>query len=418
MTSRIECRGLQALGLMLGLAIVAACGGEAASDSGADGSDANSIVAASGSTAAGVPAAASGHGTAGMGASAASSGDANAAAAANSNGAAAGGSASAGLAAAGNASPAAAAAAASGAAPGLPSGTAAATGSSGSTPTGAAAASGNTSPISAAGSSASEPAASQTSAGAAAPGSAAMSGADPASCTGDNPSKAPVIYIIGDSTASVYEANLYPRMGWAQPLQEYFQTTCATIQDKALSGRSSKSFLDEGAWAPVRAALREGDFVLIQFGHNDEKSDDAARYTEPFGSYQEHLSMYIDDTLAAKATPILLNSIERNKWSSGKLSATHGDYPEAVRQLAQKRQLTLVDMTQLTHAYLEGLGQAASTKLFMNLAAGESPNYPSGNTDDTHLQEKGAHRVAEIALADLARQRTPIAALLEKVPAP
>lgn len=240
---------------------------------------------------------------------------------------------------------------------------------------------------------------------------------EPASCQRTQPdAKTPVIYVIGDSTASVYEKDLYPRMGWAQPLQDYFKPACAKVQDKALSGRSGKSFYDEGAWTPIKSALRAGDFVLIQFGHNDEKREDSARYTEPFGSYQQYLSKYIDDTLAARATPILLSSIERNNWKSGKLSESHGDYPEAVRQLAQMRKLTLVDMTQLTHAYFDGIGQAATTKLFLNLAAGESPNYPNGNSDNTHLQEKGARIVADIALADLARQRAPVAALLDHVP--
>jgi lysophospholipase L1-like esterase len=207
-------------------------------------------------------------------------------------------------------------------------------------------------------------------------------------------------------------------MGWGQPLQDYFEPACASVQDKALSGRSSKSFYEEGAWTPIRDALRPNDFVLIQFGHNDEKSEDAARYTEPFTTYQSYLTKYIDDTQAKAATAILLTSIERNKWSNGKLSATHGEYPEAVRQLAHMRNLTLVDMTALTHQYFESIGAAASDKLFMNLAPGEYPNYPSGSSDDTHLREQGARIVADIALAELARQRTPLAALLKQVPRP
>ncbi|HKU42060.1 MAG TPA: rhamnogalacturonan acetylesterase [Polyangiales bacterium] len=265
-------------------------------------------------------------------------------------------------------------------------------------------------------------------AGAGAAGAGGSAGADagsaaptvePASCKRiQADADTPVIYVIGDSTASVYEANLSPRMGWAQPLQEYFRPACAKVQDKALSGRSSKSFYDEGAWTPIKSALRAGDYVLIQFGHNDEKREDTARYTEPFGTYQQYLGKYIDDTLAARATPILLTSIERNNWKSGKLSASHGEYPEAVRQLAHMRNLTLVDMTELTHSYFESIGEAATTKLFLNLAPGESPNYPSGNSDNTHLQEKGARIVADLALADLARQRASIAALLDRVPDP
>src|SRR5262252_4941332 len=147
-------------------------------------------------------------------------------------------------------------------------------------------------------------------------------------------------------------------MGWAQPLPDYYAAACATIQDKALSGRSSKSFYDEGSWTPVRNALRAGDYVLIQFGHNDEKSDDPVRYTDPATTFPQYLGRYIDETKAKGATPILLSPINRNKWSGTTLSDTHGAYPGAVRQLATARQLTLVDATALTKSYFERIGQA------------------------------------------------------------
>jgi lysophospholipase L1-like esterase len=230
----------------------------------------------------------------------------------------------------------------------------------------------------------------------------------------------PTVWVIGDSTASIYTADLYPRTGWAQPLQDYFAPACATIQDKALSGRSSKSFYDEGSWTPVRDALRAGDYVLIQFGHNDEKTDDPTRYTDPATTYPQYLSMYVDDTRARGATPILLTSINRNKWASATtLSDTHGAYPPAVRQLAAARQVSLVDATALTKVYFERIGMAATTALFMDLAPGQFPNYPDGNTDDTHLQEKGARTIAQMVLADLARQALPLGTLVKAVqPAP
>jgi len=229
-------------------------------------------------------------------------------------------------------------------------------------------------------------------------------GASTCNRTGSAGSQTPTVYVIGDSTASVYGSDLYPRMGWAQPMQDYFAPACATIQDKALSGRSSKSFYDEGAWTPIRSALRAGDFVLIQFGHNDEKTDDAARGTDPFTTFQQYLSIYLDDTQAKGATPILLTPINRNNWSGGVLKDTHGDYPAAMRQLAQTRKVSLVDATALTKTYFERIGQAATTLLFMDLAAGQFPNYPSGNTDNTHLQETGARAIAQMVLADLYRQ--------------
>jgi pectinesterase len=230
----------------------------------------------------------------------------------------------------------------------------------------------------------------------------------------------PTIWVIGDSTASVYAANLYPRMGWAQPLQDFFAPACATVQDRAISGRSSKSFFDEGAWTPVRDALKSGDFVLIQFGHNDEKSEDPLRFTEPFTTFQQYLSTYLDDTLGKGATPILLTPINRNNWAGAVLNDTHGQYPVAMRQLAESRHVALVDTTALTKSYFEGIGPAATTLLFMDLALGQFPNYPDGNVDNTHLQEGGARTIAQIILADLARQARqalPIARLVQQAPA-
>ncbi|HEY4186534.1 MAG TPA: rhamnogalacturonan acetylesterase [Polyangia bacterium] len=249
-------------------------------------------------------------------------------------------------------------------------------------------------------------------------GNSGSAGAGASTCnlSGAAGSKTPTVYVIGDSTASVYASNLYPRMGWAQPLQDYFAAACATIQDKALSGRSSKSFYDEGAWTPIRNALRAGDFVLIQFGHNDEKSDDATLFTDPFTTYEQYLSKYLDDTQAKGATPILLTSINRNEWSGGKLKDTHGDYPVAMRQLAQSRQISLVDTTALTKTYFERIGQSATTMLFMDLTAGQFPNYPDGNSDNTHLQENGARTIALIVLADLYRQGLPPGTLAKAVP--
>jgi lysophospholipase L1-like esterase len=226
----------------------------------------------------------------------------------------------------------------------------------------------------------------------------------------------PTIWVIGDSTASEYTSELYPRMGWAQPLQSYFAPACATVRDRAISGRSSKSFFDEGAWNPVRDGLKAGDFVLIQFGHNDEKSDDPTRFTDPFTTFQQFLSIYVDDALARGATPVLITSIQRNNWDGASLRDTHGDYPAAMRQLATMRGVSLIDATQLTEAYFERQGQAATTLLFMDLAAGQFPNYPDGNTDNTHLQEAGAHAIAQLLLADFARQRLPIGRLVKVTP--
>lgn len=243
----------------------------------------------------------------------------------------------------------------------------------------------------------------------------AGSGGSSATC---NPAsgKAVTLYMIGDSTMSVYASDRYPRMGWGQPLGDLFDAKCATVADKALSGRSSKSFFDEGAWTPIKNALKPGDYVLIQFGHNDEKSEDATLYTEPQTTYKQFLTTYVNDTKAKQANPILLTSINRNGWSGSTVTNSHGLYPAAVRELAASLSVPLIDLTALTKTYFERIGQAETAKLFLILAAGQSPNYPAGVTDNTHLQEAGARAIGKLAMADAYAQKLPFAGFLKAAP--
>jgi lysophospholipase L1-like esterase len=234
-------------------------------------------------------------------------------------------------------------------------------------------------------------------------------------CTG-TPMKAVTIYLIGDSTMSVYASNLYPRMGWGQPLGSSFDAKCATVVDKALSGRSSKSFFDEGAWTPLKNALKAGDYVLIQFGHNDEKSDEPTLYTNPQTTYKQYLTTYVNDTRAKSATPLLLTSINRNNWNGSSLSDTHGAYPPAVRELAASLKVELIDLTSLSKTYFERIGKVETSKLFLILTAGQSPNYPNGVTDNTHFQEKGALKLGQLAMANAYAQNLTIASYLKAVP--
>jgi lysophospholipase L1-like esterase len=234
-------------------------------------------------------------------------------------------------------------------------------------------------------------------------------------CTG-TPTRAVTVYMIGDSTMSVYAADRYPRMGWGQPLGDLFSASCAKVVDKALSGRSSKSFFDEGAWTPIKNALVAGDYVLIQFGHNDEKSEEPSLYTEPQTTYKEFLTTYITDTRAKGATPLLLTSIHRNGWTGTTIKDSHGAYPPAVRELAAALDVELIDLHALTKTYFERVGQAATTVLFMNLNAGEFPNYPNGNSDNTHLRESGARAIGRLAMTNAYSQRLTLATLLKAVP--
>ncbi|MEO7955931.1 MAG: rhamnogalacturonan acetylesterase, partial [Fibrobacteria bacterium] len=180
------------------------------------------------------------------------------------------------------------------------------------------------------------------------------------------------LWVLGDSTASLYSTSGSQR-GWAQVLDELLNADSVALQDKALSGRSSKSFLtDKAGWPAFKDLIKAGDVVLIQFGHNDEKTSEYLS-TLPGSTFEEYQTIYIDFARKVGAIPLLATSIERNYWNSdGKtLSQSHvipgrGDYPQATRNLAKAKQVPLVDMTKLTIDYLEGIGKAASTKLFVD----------------------------------------------------
>lgn len=224
----------------------------------------------------------------------------------------------------------------------------------------------------------------------------------------------PHLYVIGDSTASNYKEDLAPRTGWAQVLQDAFDPAKLIVDNRARSGRSSKSFYDEGAWTPIADALKPGDFVFIQFGHNDSKKDDPKRYTEPATTYTEHLQRYIDETRAKGATPILVTSINRNSWNEdGTFRNSLDGYPDAMRALAKKTDTSLLDLCERTRVLYESLGQEKTKALFMYLDKGASPNFPDGISDGTHLCLHGAKTICDLVVAELKSTSSPLAAFLK-----
>lgn len=219
----------------------------------------------------------------------------------------------------------------------------------------------------------------------------------------NEPDPRPHLYVIGDSTASNYPDSRHPLTGWGEALQEIFQEDRLCVVNAARSGRSSKSFYDEGAWNPVRDKLRKGDYVFIQFGHNDSKKADPKRYTEPEAGYQEYLQQYIGETRARGAVPVLVTSIYRNAWEpDGRVENTHGGYPDAMRALARREDVPLLDLHAMTGKHLQALGPDKSGRLFLHCKAGEFPAYPEGKTDNTHLCEAGAREICRMVAKRLA----------------
>ncbi len=214
------------------------------------------------------------------------------------------------------------------------------------------------------------------------------------------------IFAVGDSTMANKKPEVYPETGWCQVLNQFFDET-VTVKNHAVNGRSSKSFINEGRWKAVLDSLRPGDFVFIQFGHNDQKDYDSARFTTPFGTYTTNLEKFVVETREKGAIPILFTSIVRRKFGdNGKLTDTHGDYPVATCQVAKKLNVPLIDLQKITEKWVNGLGDQTSKAMFLWTEPNE--NFPEGRKDDTHLSEKGAREITRLAMEEAKKQNLPI----------
>jgi lysophospholipase L1-like esterase len=201
------------------------------------------------------------------------------------------------------------------------------------------------------------------------------------------------VIICGDSTAARYGSDRSPMAGWGQMFADYL-TDEVKVVNRAICGRSSKSFIGEGRLDQVLAEIELGDYVLVQFGHNDQKPDEERR-TEPFTTYQEHLRRYVDGARTKGANPVLITSVHRRRFDeNGEFYGTHGDYPGAMKRLGAELGVPVLDLTSLSETRFRELGPEGTRELFCWLEPGEAPNYPEGVQDDTHFNEHGAGEVA------------------------
>ncbi|ULC59021.1 rhamnogalacturonan acetylesterase [Flaviramulus sp. BrNp1-15] len=212
----------------------------------------------------------------------------------------------------------------------------------------------------------------------------------------------PTIYLIGDSTMSNKKnPQENPEHGWGQVLPQFFNNDII-IDNRAVNGRSTRSFINEGRWDSIQKNLKQGDFVFIQFGHNDQKEKDPNRYTNPHTAYRNNLIRFIQESREKKAIPVLFSSIVRRNFNeSGTLIDTHGDYPMEVRLVAMQYNVPFIDLQYLTEQLEESYGVEASKKLHLHFEAGEHPYYQDGKHDDTHLSKLGATKVAQLVVNQL-----------------
>ena len=210
------------------------------------------------------------------------------------------------------------------------------------------------------------------------------------------------IYWAGDSTVQTNDITTYPQTGIGQAFSLYIKEG-VTISNHAKNGRSTKSFIDEGRLVPIEEQIGEGDFLFIQFGHNDEKIEDPARYTEPFSSYKENLLTFVNVARKKGAYPVLITPLERRCFGvDGVLMAgAHGEYVKAMKQLAMEEKIPLVDLYSMSRDEMNRAGEEKTKQWFMNLEAGEYENYPDGKVDNTHLKHAGAVNFAGLVAKGL-----------------
>ncbi|SHI58680.1 rhamnogalacturonan acetylesterase [Pseudozobellia thermophila] len=210
------------------------------------------------------------------------------------------------------------------------------------------------------------------------------------------------IYCIGDSTmADKKDPGRNPEYGWAQVLDSFF-TEEVLIDNRAVNGRSSKSFMAENRWDSVYHSLKQGDYVFIQFGHNDQKVKDSSRFTNPHTTYRHNLMRFVTETREKGATPILFTSIVRRNFNEyGTLVDTHGEYPVVTRQVAREMEVPLIDLQYLTEVLETSYGPERSKILHLHFKPKEHPYYPEGKEDNTHLSKKGALLVSGLVADEL-----------------
>ena len=205
------------------------------------------------------------------------------------------------------------------------------------------------------------------------------------------------IYLIGDSTMSIKEVKAYPETGWGMPFAYFFDSSI-TVDNRAKNGRSTRTFINENLWQPVVENLKEGDYVFIQFGHNDESKEKTDRYTTP-EEYRNNLIKFITETRIKKAIPVLLTPVSRRNFdASGNIKETHAVYSKLVEEVASELKVPLIDLDAKSRMLFQKLGTENSKMLFNQLEPGEHPNYPQGISDNTHFNELGARKIAELVL--------------------
>jgi lysophospholipase L1-like esterase len=228
----------------------------------------------------------------------------------------------------------------------------------------------------------------------------------------------PTIWIIGDSIFQTYKPYLAPLTGIGQELSGFCKPG-VKVQNRAVSGTSTKSFRDRGYWKPIAAGMRKGDFLLIQFGHNDQKRNKPKVYAEAKTDYYQNLVRYIKEARGKGANPVLITSMCRRRFKNGRLVHTLKDYPKYCRLVGKNQNVPILELNKISFAKVNAMGEAKSEGIYNNVPEGSKYTYwttrkgKKSHTDNTHLNTKGAKLAAGWLVADAKQQKLELAKLFK-----
>lgn len=218
----------------------------------------------------------------------------------------------------------------------------------------------------------------------------------------------PVVYLAGDSTVQTYRASQRPQAGWGQMIASYFDDG-VQFSNHAIGGRSSRSFIEQGRLDTIVSLLQPGDYLMVQFGHNDADSSKPERYT-PVNDYRNYLKTYIDRARSKGAIPILVTPVSRRDYNAanGQFKPSFPDYVAAMKQVAAETNTLLIDLNARSVALYNTIGIEGTKSIFLHVAAGQYPYFPDGVQDNTHFQEQGAIKIAGLVATGIDELNIPL----------
>lgn len=220
----------------------------------------------------------------------------------------------------------------------------------------------------------------------------------------------PTIYLCGNST--VVDQDYEPWASWGQMITR-FLTDGVAVANYAESGETAEGFIARWRLKKILSQMKKGDFIFMEFGHNDQKSDGKVGHGA-FYSFQHQLKIFVDEAVKRGATPVLVTPTMRRRFENGENINTHKDYPEAIRFMAEREGLPLIDLQAMTQVFYETLGEETSKKAFVHYPANTYPNQPKALADNTHFNPYGAYQIAKMVLRGIEDARLPLVRFISK----